>query len=240
MQHAIEDSVSLWKVSMGISPALFDFLRDLKENNNKEWFQKNKDRYEKVVKEPLLEFIADFGQRAPAISPHITAIPKASGGSLFRIYRDLRFSRDKTPYKAAAAIQFRHESGKDVHAPGYYLHLEPGIVFAGCGIWRPDSAALSKIRSSIAGKPEEWKRIIGNRTFVESFTLEGDSLKKPPKGFDPDHPLIDDLKRKDFVASVELDEQIVCRASFLDDYFELCRKGAPFMEFLTEALDLAW
>jgi uncharacterized protein (TIGR02453 family) len=225
---------------MNISPALFVFLRELKKNNNREWFQENKKRYEMVVKEPLLEFISDFGERIPAISPHITAIPRASGGSLFRIYRDLRFSKDKTPYKTAAAIQFRHERGKDVHAPGYYLHLEPGMVFAGCGIWKPDSDALYKIRSAIAEQSSEWQKVIGNKTFADHFILEGDSLKRPPKGFDPNHPLKTDLKRKDFIASKELNEAIVCQEDFLDYYFGLCHKAAPFMKFLTEALTLPW
>jgi uncharacterized protein (TIGR02453 family) len=228
------------RMTMGISPALFVFLRDLKENNNREWFLKNKERYEKAVKGPLLDFIVDFGEIVPAISPHISAIPRTNGGSLFRIYRDVRFSKDKTPYKTAAAVQFRHERGKDVHAPGYYLHLEPGIVFAGCGIWKPDGDTLDKIRSRIAEKSEEWQKLTRKKTFADQFTLEGDSLKRPPKGFDPDHSLITDLKRKDFIASVELNEVIVCQPDFLDFYFGLCQKAAPFMKFLTEALDLPW
>lgn len=225
---------------MQITPALFVFLRELKENNNREWFQHNKERYEKLVKEPLLDFIVDFGERIPAISPHISAIPRANGGSLFRIYRDVRFSKDKTPYKTAAAVQFRHERGKDVHAPGYYLHLEPGIVFAGCGIWKPDSDTLFNIRSRIVEKPEQWQKAIGNEIFKDQFTLEGDSLKRPPKGFDPDHKWITDLKRKDFIASVELNEAIVCQPDFLDLYIDLCQNAAPFMKFLTEALNLPW
>ena len=225
---------------MEITPALFVFLRDLKENNNRDWFQKNKERYDRVVKEPLLNFITDFGERVPTISPHISAIPRANGGSLFRIYRDVRFSKDKTPYKTAAAVQFRHERGKDVHAPGYYLHLEPGIVFAGCGIWKPDGEALFKVRSRIVERPNEWQMATGNPSFKKAFFLEGDSLKRPPKGFDPDHSLIEDLKRKDYIASAELNEGIVCQPDFLDFYFDLCQKAAPFMKFLTDALGLAW
>ena len=106
-----------------ITPALFDFFRELKANNNREWFQANKERYERQVREPLLQFVEDFGVRLAEISPHYVADARRSSGSLFRINRDVRFSADKSPYKTAAGIQFRHESGKDVHAPGFYLHL---------------------------------------------------------------------------------------------------------------------
>ena len=225
---------------MTISPALFEFLRDLKVNNNRDWFQKNKDRYEKVVKDPLLAFIVDFSERIPVISPHIMAIPRVNGGSMFRIYRDVRFSKDKTPYKTAAAVQFRHIRGKDAHAPGYYLHLEPNSVYAGCGIWKPDSETVYKIRSRIINHPEEWKKSSRNSAFIDKFNLSGDSLKRPPRGFDPEHPLIDDLKRKDYIGSVELNEKIVCQDDFIDYYIDLCKKAAPFMKFLTDSIGLAW
>ena len=225
---------------MAISPALFEFLSDLKDNNNRDWFKKNKDRYDKVVKEPLLAFIADFGEQVPVISPHIIAVPRVNGGSMFRIYRDVRFSKDKTPYKTAAAVQFRHERGKDVHAPGYYLHLEPDSVYAGCGIWKPDSETVYKIRSRIINHPDEWKKSSRKPPFIDAFTLGGDSLKRPPRGFDPEHPLIEDLKMKDYIGSVELNEKIVCQNDFVDYYIDLCKKAAPFMEFLTGSLGLAW
>src|SRR5688572_21278461 len=124
------------------TPRLFQFLRELKANNDRSWFQANKGHYESDVKQPLLEFIADFGPPLREISEHFDADPGPVGGSLFRIYRDTRFSRDKTPYKTHAAAHFRHERGKDVHAPGFYLHLEPDNVFAACGIWHPDSDTL--------------------------------------------------------------------------------------------------
>jgi len=225
---------------MGFTPALFDFLRELKRNNNRDWFQANKSRYEKDVKDPLLVFIADFADRVPEISPHIAAIPRATGGSMFRIYRDMRFSKDKTPYKTAAALHFRHERGKDVHAPGYYLHLEPGSVFMGAGIWKPDGETVTRIRSRIDAKPAEWQEIIGNKTFTSTFSLEGDSLKRPPRGYDPDHPLILDLKRKDFIGSTELSEEIVLRDDFLDFYVDLCLKSAPLMRFICLSTGLSW
>jgi len=223
-----------------ITPALFDFLRELKENNNRPWFQENKSRYEQQVKEPLLQFITDFGAYLPEISEHYTAIPKATGGSMFRIYRDVRFSKDKSPYKTAAAIQFRHAAGKDVHAPGFYLHLEPGGVFAGCGIWHPNTKTLTKIRSAIVEHPDAWRAAITDDAFQHTFTREGESLKRAPRGFDTDHPLIEDLKYKDHVGSAELSEEEVCRDNFLARYVALCKTASPFMQFLTESLGLAW
>ena len=225
---------------MKINPALFDFFSELKKNNNRPWFQANKDSYENDVKEPLLTFIAAFAERAQEISPSIMAIPRITGGSLFRIYRDMRFSKDKTPYKTGAGIHFRHKRGKDVHAPGYYLHLEPGEVFAGCGIWKPNTETVTKIRTKIVNHPDQWLDIIQDKKFKKTFTISGDSLKRAPKGFDPDHPLIEDIKRKDYLASIVLNEKIVGEPDFLDYYVELCKTAAPFMEFLTRAVGLDW
>ena len=127
-------------------PHLFKFLKDLESNNNRDWFQANKARYEDQIKEPALQFISDFGPLLRKVSPHFRADPRPNGGSLFRIYRDVRFAKDKRPYKTHTGIQFRHEAGRDAHAPGFYLHLESGRVFVGAGIWHPDSTSLRKIQ----------------------------------------------------------------------------------------------
>lgn len=223
-----------------ITPKLFTFFRDLRENNNRDWFQANKHRYEQQVREPLLQFITDFGVRLAEISPHYLADARKSGGSLFRINRDIRFSPDKTPYKTAAGIQFRHESGKDVHAPGFYLHLEPDNVFAGCGIWHPDTQTLSQIRDAIVENPARWEGLLSDEVFRTNFSLEGDSLKRAPKGYDSDHSLIEDLRRKDFVAGKPFTEADACAPDFMDRYTEACRAAAPFAEFLTKAVGLPW
>lgn len=223
-----------------ITPELFQFLNELKENNDREWFQANKKRYETYVREPLLQFVTDFGLRLPEISSHFVADARRSGGSLFRINRDIRFSKDKSPYKTTAGIQFRHERGKDVHAPGFYLHLEPGGVFAGIGIWHPDTPTLSKIRDAIVENPDRWQQILSDDTFSATFQIVGESLKRAPKGYDPDHPLIDDLKRKDFIASIQFSEEEAFRPQFIDRFAETCRTGAPYMEFLTRAIGLPW
>ena len=224
-----------------IGPQLFDFLRELAENNTRDWFQANKQRYEDDVREPMLQLISDFGGPLRQISRHFVADPRKSGGSLFRIYRDTRFSKDKTPYKTNVAAQFRHKQGKDVHAPGFYLSLAPGEVHGGAGIWHPDAPSLRKIRETIVERPQAWKRAIGGKKFKTAFDeLAGDSLKRAPKGFDPDHPLIEDLRRKDFVAMVTMDEADAIRPDFLDRFSETCRAGAPMTKFLTQALDLEW
>ena len=223
-----------------ITPELFAFFNELKENNNREWFQNNKQRFEAQVREPLLRFVTDFGVRLAEISPHYIADARKSGGSLFRINRDVRFSADKSPYKTQAGVQFRHESGKDVHAPGFYLHLEPGEIFAGVGIWRPDTKTLNKIRDSIVENPDKWRALVADQTFRATFTLGGESLKRAPKGYEPDHPLIEDLRRKDFIASTSFTEAEACAPNFIDRFAVTCRSAAPFMEFLTTAIGLPW
>jgi len=128
------------------SKATFSFLGELSRNNNREWFHDNKQRYEEAVRGPALAFIEDIAPELQLIAPRFLAVPKKVGGSLMRVHRDIRFGKDKTPYKTNIGIQFRHEAGKDVHAPGYYLHIAPQECFFGAGIWRPDSTALGQIR----------------------------------------------------------------------------------------------
>lgn len=216
----------------------FDFLEELAANNRRDWFDDNKSRYEHHVKEAAFGFISEFGPHLREISPHFRAIPKAVGGSLFRIYRDTRFSKDKTPYKTHVGIHFRHQQAKDAHAPGFYLHLEPSGCFAGVGIWRPPSKALKKIREHIVAEPDGWLAARDDQTFRGSFELRGDRLKTAPRGFDKDHELIEDLRRTDFVGDAPLTPKQATKAGFLDVYAGLCRDAAPFMRYLCEALDI--
>ncbi len=224
----------------GLSPELFRFLKELSENNDRQWFQANRDRYQREVREPLLRFIAAFAAPLRKISPHLVADARPSGGSLFRIYRDTRFSSDKSPYKTWAAARFSHQEGADVHAPGYYLHLEPGSVFAGSGLWHPDPVTLKKVREAIVAKPMRWKRAISGKTFRRACRLDGESLHRPPRGYDPEHPLIEDLKRKDFIALTPFTMKDASAADFMDRFSAACRAAAPFMEFLTRAVGLPW
>jgi uncharacterized protein (TIGR02453 family) len=214
------------------SPELFAFLRELAANNDREWFADNKERYVAEVQEPALAFVEDVGLRLPDVSRHFVADARTNGGSLFRIHRDIRFSKDKSPYKTHTGIQFRHERKRDVHAPGYYLHLEPGSVFMACGTWHPDRDTLQAIRTAIAARPGRWTASLEE---LEHFRLGGETLKRPPAGFDPDHPLIDELKRKDFIAVADLSENDVTASGFLDRFLDLCGEAGPFMRFLCDS-----
>ena len=218
------------------SPALFAFLRELKDNNDRDWFAANKERYESHVREPALEFISAFAPRLDRISPHFVADARKVGGSLFRIHRDVRFSKDKSPYKTNTGVHFRHAAAKDAHAPGFYLHLEPGNVFAGAGLWHPDTATARRIREAIDADQAGWRQATGDTAFTARFELRGDALKRPPAGFAADHPLIDDLKRKDFIAVCRLPDRAVTSASFLDEFEGMCRTGGPFVRFLCKAV----
>jgi uncharacterized protein (TIGR02453 family) len=218
-------------------PELFAFLSELAANNDREWFTANKDRYEAHVLEPALAFIEDFGYRLQEISPHFRADPRRVGGSLFRIYRDTRFAKDKSPYKTNTGMHFRHERAKDAHAPGYYLHLAPGEVFAGGGIWHPDARALTAIREAIVRDPDGWRRA---KRLGAGLELRGDALKRVPSGFDKDHPHAEDIKRKDFFAWGRLSEEEATAPGFLDRYTELCQGCAPLMRFLCRALDVPY
>lgn len=219
------------------SAALFRYLKELEENNNREWFQANKVRYEDQVKEPALQFIADFSKPLSSISSEFNAIPKAVGGSLFRIYRDVRFSKDKRPYKTHVGIHFRHRLHKDAHAPGFYLHLERGGCFVGAGIWRPQAKDAKKIREGIAADPAAWRRATGKK-FNRDFALQGESLVRPPRGFDADHPLIDDLKRKDFMGVRQLTQKAATSGALLEEFTTLCKTAKPMVATLCMALEL--
>lgn len=222
------------------SSDLFKFLNDLEANNEREWFNANKARYESTIKEPALQFITDFEKPLKKISSHFVADARANGGSLFRIYRDTRFSKDKTPYKTNTGMHFRHEMAKDVHSPGFYLHLEPSACFAGVGIWRPEPKVAQKIREKIADEQTRWKRATRSKAFTDFYEIQGDSLKRPPKGFDPDHPLIEDLKRKDFIAGTSLTQKQVTSAGFIDDFATMCKAAGPYMKFLCEAVGVPY
>lgn len=217
---------------------LFSFLRDLKANNTRDWFAANKSRYERAVLEPALGFIEDFAPYLAEISEQLRADPRRAGGSLFRIHRDVRFSKDKSPYKTSVGIQFRHASAADAHAPGLYLHLEPGSVFVGGGVWHPDSKATLAIREAIARRPDDWLATTRQAPFSSLFTLGGEQLKRAPAGFDAAHPLIEDIRRKDFFGTQELAEADALAPRFNDRYADACRGLKPLLGFLCDALGL--
>ena len=222
----------------GFPPGTLRFLRELERNNDREWFAVNKPRYEALVREPALDFIATMGPKLLRISDHFVALPKKTGGSLMRVYRDTRFGKDKTPYKTNIGIQFRHELGKNVHAPGYYLHIDNSGCFLAAGVWHPDSEALAKIRTRIAENPTAWRKAANGRAFGKCFTLGGASLKRPPRGFSADAPNLEDLKRKDFIAATDFAARTAESADFVQSVATIYRKATPFMAFLCAALEV--
>ncbi|MEM6792708.1 MAG: DUF2461 domain-containing protein [Acidobacteriota bacterium] len=216
-------------------PALFEFFRELEENNDREWFAAHKERYEEDVKDPALRFISEVGPGLREISPYIEAIPKAVGGSLFRIYRDVRFSKDKRPYKTNLAMQFRHVHGKDVHAPGFYLHIAPETVFMGTGIYRPASPVLRRVREAMMEDPDAWRQ--AKAELRDPLEFGGESLKTSPRGVPADHPLIEDLRRKDLFVAESLEPEDVLAPDFAKRFVESCRGCSPLTAYLCRALD---
>jgi uncharacterized protein (TIGR02453 family) len=217
-------------------PTIFEFLEELADNNNRPWFQANKWRYEQEVLEPCLAFIRAFQPRLRKISKHFVASDRRMGGSLLRVYRDTRFSGGREPYKSNAGIQFRHELAGDIHAPGFYVHIAPNECFLAVGSWRPDPGALGQIRRAIVEWPDRWRRARDDKKFRQHFDLEGGGLKRPPRGFPPDHRFVEDLKRTDFLGLCELSEQDVLREGFLDHVADCFAASRPFVRFLCEAL----
>jgi len=220
----------------GFPLGLLHFLNELSKHNNRTWFTANKSRYEQDLLEPALAFIGAMAEPLSKLSPHFRAEPKKVGGSLMRIYRDVRFSKDKRPYKTNVGIQFRHEAGRDVHSPGFYFHIDPDEVFLGVGIWHPDSKSLGKIRQAIDKDPATWKRAKNAKAFREQYKLAGDSLKRPPRGYDAEHPLLEDLKRKDFIGVMPLDHDELFEPSLVKHTIAHFRAGRAFMSFLCKAV----
>ncbi|MFA5938545.1 MAG: DUF2461 domain-containing protein [Sinimarinibacterium sp.] len=229
----------------------FKFLRALAKNNSREWFAANKPRYEQKVRGPCLRLIGDLAGPLQQISPQLTAIAKPVGGSLFRIHRDTRFSGDKRPYKTHAGMYFAHAVAKSaargdagnaamgrLDAPGLYLHLEPGACFLGGGIWHPQLPTVKRVRDYMLANPMSWKQATRSPQFRKAFELGGDALIRPPRGYDPEHELIDDLKRKDFIASAQLDDAELLRPDLVKRLISRYQQLAPLLDWLCGALDL--
>lgn len=218
------------------TPELFTFLRELKAHNTREWFEANRQRYASAVEAPMLHFIDDLRPRLAAISPAFVVDPRRTGGSMFRIYRDTRFSADKSPYKTHVAARFSHKQQEKGQAgPGFYLHLEPGDSLGGGGIYRPDTPMLTRIRRTMIEDGKAWRAV--KRAGIE---IEGDSLTRVPAGYPASHPFADDLRRKDLYTLVSFTQREVCGRDFMERYVETCRRVAPLVSFLTRSLGWRW
>ena len=220
------------------SDKTFRFLRALGRNNSREWFAGHKADYETQLRQPFLRLIADLQPDLAAISPHYRADPRQVGGSLFRIHRDTRFSNDKTPYKTWSGARFFHARSKTVPAPSFYLHVQPGECFIGAGLWHPEPGTQRRIRSFLVDNPTGWKAATQSPAFKRKFELTGDSLVRPPRGYPADHALIDDLKRKDFVAGATLDDDTVLGPRLRQAVAAGFAGMAPMVDYLCAALEL--
>ncbi|MFT3792160.1 MAG: DUF2461 domain-containing protein [Rudaea sp.] len=220
------------------TPASLKLMREFARNNNREWFAANKTRWEATVRDPFLHLIGDLAAPLAKISTHYRADPRPHGGSMFRIYRDTRFSGDKTPYKTWLGARLFHERSKQVPAPSFYLHVQPGDSFVGGGLWHPEPPTLNRVREFLVDNPAAWKKATHNARFRASFTIGGDSLSRPPRGYDPQHELIEDIKRKDFAAWREFDDKTACSAELRDVVVDGFKGVAPMIDYLCAALDL--
>ncbi len=222
----------------GFGKDFFKFFNDLKKNNNRDWFKLNKPRYLESVVEPMGKYIVSIAPHLQRISPHYKADPRPHGGSMFRIYRDTRFSNDKTPYKTHAACHFRHEAGRDAHAPGFYLHIETDRISMGGGIWLPPSKQLGMIREFISDNPSAWAKLTGSPTIKRMGGIQGDSLKRPPRGYDPGSKHIEDLKRKSFYLMTEADAELALSPALVTESARVFRSAAKLNHFINDALEL--
>lgn len=212
-----------------------EYLRRLKRNNNRPWFEKHKDEYEADVKFPMQCFIASLHPYFESFAPEFDVNPKRS---LFRIYRDIRFSKDKTPYKTHVAAHFvLRGKPKGIEGSGYYLQIEPGEIFIGGGIYIPDGDQMKKIRRAISDRQKEFLNIVRNRDFTKRFgAVDGEKLRRVPQGFDQDHPLGEWLKLKQFFVGVEWKEEKCLRALFVKEVAQVFETASPLVGFLNDAM----
>ena len=226
-------------MSSYFSDKSFRFLRGLARHNNREWFLAHKTDYETHVRTPFQALLADLQPALAAVSLHFRAEPKTVGGSLFRIQRDTRFSGNKAPYKSWQGARLFHERSREVAAPSFYEHLQPGGCFVGAGLWHPEPATQRKVRQFIFDNPGTWKAAAHAPAFRRRFDMEsGEVLVRPPRGFPPDFEFIDDLKHKNFVAVRAIDDALMAGTRLRQVIAADLTALAPFVDYLCAALDL--
>jgi uncharacterized protein (TIGR02453 family) len=206
----------------------FTFLKELASNNNRDWFNVNKKRFESNVQGAALAFVRAMAPRLKKISPHLIADDRKVGGSLMRIYRDVRFAKDKSPYNTHIALRFMGQGS----APGCYLAIGADEVTLGSGVWQPDKEPLLKIRNAIAADGKGWLKAFN----VRGWEPGGESLSRPPQGFDKDHPQVDELKRKDFVLFRTLKPSSATKPDFAEAVAADYADTKPLLKFLAGAL----
>jgi len=210
-----------------IEKSTFQFLKDIQKNNNKDWFTDNKPKYV-LAQENIKAF-------ANALMEELQKHDYIEKAKVFRIYRDVRFSKDKTPYKTNFGCGFTRATAK--LRGGLYLHIEPGKSFAGGGFWGPDASDLKRIRNEFLVNAEPFRKIIAAKKFKDYFgSLEGEELKSAPKGFDKTHPNIDLIRKKQFLISRKFTDQEVLADDFLQECNLTFKAMRPFLDFMSETL----
>lgn len=210
------------------------FLTRLKRNNNRQWFQKHKAEYEECVRFPMQCLIASIGERMAPIAPEFQFDPKKS---IFRIYRDVRFSNNKAPYKTNIAAFFEIRGDRGVSdTPGFYVGIEPGEVFVGGGLYMPGSPQLKAIRASLAAQPDQFLEVIRQPRFKKRFGgIMGEQLQKAPLGYPKDHPMIEYLRYKQWFVGVETGHAPCFKAGFADYASDVMGEALPFLRWLIKA-----
>ena len=226
-------------MSTYFSEASLKFLRSLARNNSREWFHAHKADYEAHVRAPFQRLLTDLQPVLAEISPHYRAEPKTVGGSLFRIQRDTRFANDKAPYKAWQGARLFHERGRQVEAPSFYLHLQPGGCFVGAGLWHPQPATLRHLRQFLVANPGSWKAAAHDAKFRKRFDLDdSERLVRTPRGFPAEFEFAEDLRRKNFVAFRAIDDEVMTGPRLLKTLHTDLAGLASFTDYLCAALDL--
>ena len=221
------------------SDASFKFLRGLARHNDKAWFDLHRQDYEAQVRQPFLRLIADLPPAVAAISPHFRSDPRTVGGSLFRIHRDARFSNDKSPYKTWQGARLFHERRREVAAPSFYVHLQPGENFVGAGLWHPEPETQRRVRHFILDNPGSWKAAAHVPALRKRFDFEeSEKLVRPPRGFPADFEFIDDLKHRNWVFWRALDDATMTGPRLRRTVEADLAALAPFIDYLCAALDL--
>lgn len=221
------------------SDASFKFLRNLEHHNDKAWFNEHKAQYEEHVRQPFLRLITDLQPALAEVSEHFRADPRTQGGSLFRIYRDARFSNDKSPYKSWQGARLFHARRREVAAPSFYIHLQPGGCFVGAGIWHPEPDTQRRIRQFIFDNPGSWKTAAHDPKLLRRFELaQEEKMVRSPRGFPADFEFLEDLKQRNWVMWRSLDDAAMTGPRLLGTLEKDLAALGPFVDYLCAALDL--
>ena len=215
------------------------FMRALARHNDREWFHAHKQDYEQFVRAPFLALLTDLQPALREVSEHYRADPKTVGGSLFRIHRDTRFSNNKAPYKEWQGARLFHARSKEVEAPSFYIHLQPGNCFIAAGLWHPEPDTLRRLRQFIVDNPGSWANAAHAKAFRKRFDLDdSEMLVRPPRGYPADFVHLDDLRRKNYVAIRMIDDATMTGPRLLATLAKDLQQLVPLMDYLCAALDL--